>query len=188
MKPFFLTGANAKIKVNGFTVAFATDISYRVEVKHADPRILGMYEGHSIEPLAYHVSGSFTVIRYVAEAVQRIAGKNPFGVNNNGNGVGAMDSKSNSDISLGVSSEVDMRNAFNPRQLERASGFEIEIFQKDERGVNPSAKIKGARLNLADFAISGKKNPAVQKYNFQALYVDEDSFLTDFSGLGQHFQ
>ena len=186
MKPFFLTGANAKIKLNDHTVAFATDISYRVEGKHADPRILGMYEGHSLEPLSYYVSGSFSIIRYAADATDRISGKNPFGVSGKGNGIGAYDPTSGDSLAVNVGPRADLRNTFNPRQLERASGFLMEIFQKDQGGENPIARIKGMRIEAADFSMS-KKNPAVQKFNFKALYVDEDSFLTDFSGLGQHF-
>lgn len=187
MKPFFLTGANAKIKLNDITIAFATDISYRVEVKHADPRILGMYEGHSLEPLAYYVSGSFTIIRYTADAVNRISGKNPQGVQDLGNGIGSYDPTAGDTLAFNVSGKSDLRNTFNPRQLERASGFKIEIFQKDQGGTNPIARVKDARIEAADFSVS-KKSPAVQKFTFRALYVDEDSFLTDFSGLGQHFQ
>lgn len=63
-KPFFLTGANAKIIVNNVTLAFATDISYRIDIKHATPRVLGMYEAQEVQPLMYAVSGSFTIIRY----------------------------------------------------------------------------------------------------------------------------
>jgi hypothetical protein len=33
-----------------------------------------------------------------------------------------------------------------------------------------------------------KKGAATQRFNFIALYVDEDSFVADFSGKGQQFQ
>ena len=42
MVPFFLTGANAKIRVNGRTMAFCTNVSYSTRVMHKNPKILGM--------------------------------------------------------------------------------------------------------------------------------------------------
>ena len=191
--PFFLTGANAKIKVNNKTLAFATDISYSVEVKHADPRVLGMYEGHSIEPLAYYVTGSFTVIRYTADVKDKIrdSGRStPNSVRNKGNGLGAIGGNDLSfglgDFGLGAkNTEVDMAGALNPARMQTASGFMIEIFQKHVGGDTPVAKIRGARVTRADFNIGNKKSPAVERYTFRAVYVDEDSFLADTSGLGQ---
>lgn len=44
VKPMFLTGANAKIKVNGITLAYCTNLSYSVKVAHATPTVLGMFE------------------------------------------------------------------------------------------------------------------------------------------------
>jgi hypothetical protein len=67
--PFFVTGSNCKIRVNGVTLAYATDFRYSVSVPHAKPRALGTYEANSFEPLAYDVSGSFTIFRYIEGAV-----------------------------------------------------------------------------------------------------------------------
>ena len=64
LTPFFLNGANALIKVSGVTMAFCTDFAYSIKVKHAAPKVLGMFESFTIEPLAYDVTGSFRVIRY----------------------------------------------------------------------------------------------------------------------------
>jgi hypothetical protein len=49
-----------------------------------------MYEGVSVEPLAYNVSGSFSIIRYVHNAIANIGGTPPNGVSPSdaGNGVG----------------------------------------------------------------------------------------------------
>jgi hypothetical protein len=48
------------------------------------------------------------------------------------------------------------------------------------------AKIRNCRITQADFSIS-KKGLAIQRFNFVALYVDEDSFTADASGQGQQF-
>ena len=88
LKPFFLTGANAKIQVNNRTLAYCNNLSYSVQVNHASPRVLGMYEPTSIEPLSYLVTGSFTVIRYTADVKGNVGGKTPNGVFEGGNGIG----------------------------------------------------------------------------------------------------
>src|ERR1035437_7743136 len=89
-KPFFISGANAKVKVNGKTLAFCTDLSYSIQVLTQTPKILGMYEGSSVEPLGYTVSGTFTVIRYAKDIVQAVGGVKPNGIaaNDAGNGSG----------------------------------------------------------------------------------------------------
>jgi hypothetical protein len=184
-QPFFLTGANAKIKVNGVTLAYATNVSYRVEVIHEDPRILGMYEGHSLEPVSYRVSGNFSVIRYVADAKDRIPGS-PSGANVAGNGAGYM-SPDGSLLQKAAGVRPDSREFFDPKLMDRHAGFEIEIFQKMPSGDPlPVAKIKGAKLTLSEFSMD-KKSPAIQNFAFRALYADEDSFKTRFSGRGQQF-
>lgn len=182
LKPFFITGANAKIKLNGKTLAFCTDLSYSIQVITQTPKVLGMYEGSSVEPLGYSVSGSFTLIRYAKNAVKDI-GSQPHSTVNKGNGTG------NFADTLRVGSASDIQ--LNPADLHNGTSFDIEVYQKvekspgkfDQLGV---AKIRQARITQTDFSLS-KKTLAVQKFNFVALYADEDSFKADFSGLGQHF-
>jgi len=90
--PFFLTGANAKIRGNNKTLAFCTNMSYSIKVSHINPKVLGMYEGHSIEPTGYEVTGSFSIIKYtrgMADMHDDLHGtKLPDGVQSSGNGLG----------------------------------------------------------------------------------------------------
>lgn len=183
VRPFFLTGANAKIKVNGKTLAYCTNLSYSVKVKHATPTVLGMYEGSSVEPLGYEVSGSFSVVRYVADAQNNIAGKHPEGTKNKGNGIGNWGTDN---ISIANLADGRAYDNLNPKRLDKATTFEIEIFQKTESGTLGVARVRDVRITQADFALT-KKAAATQTFSFAALYVDEDSFLSDFSGLGQQF-
>ena len=91
VKPFFLTGDKLKIVLNGKTIAFATDLMCTIQINHQTPHVLGMYEGVSVEPLAYNIAGSFSIIRYVRNAAVNIGGTPPSGVNSGvdaGNGVG----------------------------------------------------------------------------------------------------
>lgn len=190
VKPFFLTGANAKIKVNDKTLAYCTNISYSVKVNHATPQVLGMYEASSVEPLSYLVTGQFSVIRYVADAVSQTRGQKPHGVQNSGNGIGHWGQDTDlSSLKKSLANLKDGRAYQNlvPKELQYATTFDIEIIQKTSGSENvTAAKIRNVRITQADFALS-KKAPATQTFNFTAIYADEDSFLADFSGLGQQF-
>lgn len=222
--PFFLTGASAKIKLNGKTMAFCTDVQYSIDIIHQTPKILGMYEGSSVEPLGYSVSGSFTVIRYAKDAVSAI-GNSPANIarNDAGNGAGnwgGVWGGTAGDILArnGVGNDGRANEALDPSKFANGTTFDIEIYQKVRQqsqnnqgdaqfarflsrvasaaqggtgGGGPTdaigvAKIRNARITRADFRLS-KKGQAIQTFNFTALYVDEDSFVADYSGKGQHF-
>lgn len=192
IKPFFVNGANAKIKVNGKTLAFCTDVSYSVQVLTQTPKILGMYEGSSVEPLGYTVSGSFAVIRYVKDVKDATKSTvNGATQNDAGNGVGNWGSawgRGSAGLSkLGFGNDGRADEALDPSRFDQGTTFDVQIFQKipndDAIGV---ANIRNARITQADFSLS-KKGVAIQRFNFVALYADEDSFVADFSGRGQQF-
>lgn len=193
IRPFFITGANAKIKVNGKTLAFCTDLSYSVQVITQTPKILGMYEGSSVEPLGYNVSGSFTVIRYAKDAKANVGGKAPHGVANNdaGNGVGNWGTAWGNGLGdflarNGVGNDGRAQESLDPSKFSNGVSFDIQVYQKTPNGDIGVANVRNVRITQADFQMT-KKGAAVQRFNFVALYVDEDSFVADFSGQGQHF-
>jgi hypothetical protein len=233
--PFFLTGANAKIKINGKTMAFCTDLSYSVQILTQTPKVLGMYEGSSVEPLGYSVSGSFSIIRY-AKGAREALPNHPVGTTGNdaGNGVGNWGNAWGGDgvinaqgliEQVGIGNSGRANEALNPSKLGNATTFDIQVYQKvhtevktgvvtsgisnladlamggqygqaivtadqSEKGVFKEtaligiANIRNCRITQADFSLT-KKGAAVQRFNFVALYVDEDSFAADFSGRGQ---
>ena len=182
IRPFFLTGANAKITVNNHTIAYCTNVSYSVIVNHATPRVLGMYEPSSVEPISYVVNGTFSVIRYVGGSSDNIQGTLPNGTKQTGNGVGAWGKDS---IISGTDGRAN--ESLNPSKLDKSTGFDIVISQKLPDGKTQSvAKIRDARITAANFNLA-KNTAATQSFQFTALYADEDSFLADFSGLGQQF-
>lgn len=131
-KPFFITGANCKIKVNGVTIAYATDLSYNVSINHAPVSILGIYESDTIEPLSYSVSGTFTVIRYVDSASKYIG--NMGKTSNYGNGVGSFASPSEFTRPDLLRTDGKADQSANPAKLGNATGFDIEIYQKMPSG------------------------------------------------------
>ena len=193
VKPFFITGANAKIKVNDKTLAFCTDLSYSVSVLTQTPKILGMYEGSSVEPLGYTVAGSFTVIRYAKDAKSNV-GNAPNGAASNdaGNGVGNWGSAWGGGLGSffarnGVGNDGRANEALDPSKFANSVTFDIQVYQKTQSGDIGVANIRNIRITQADFSLS-KKGVAQQRFNFVALYVDEDSFVADFSGNGQQFQ
>lgn len=228
IRPFFITGANAKIRLNGKTLAFCTDLSYTVQILHQTPKVLGMYEGSSVEPLGYSVSGSFTIIRYAKDAKSATKSSVPGATSNDaGNGVGNWAGAwgngllGNAASQLGVGNDGRANEALDPSRFDTATTFDIQVYQKvpnaasqdngllnqiDRTVQNISnvvgrgeqatgfsknnfigvANIRNCRITQADFTLS-KKGVATQRFNFTALYVDEDSFVADFSGNGQHF-
>lgn len=192
VKPFFITGANAKIKVNDKTLAYCTDLSYSVSVLTQTPKILGMYEGSSVEPLGYTVSGSFTVIRYAKDARGSV-GTAPNGAASNdaGNGVGNWGSAWGGGLGSffaknGVGNDGRANEALDPSRFANSVTFDVQVYQKTQGGDIGVANIRNVRITQADFSLS-KKGVATQRFNFVALYVDEDSFVADFSGQGQQF-
>lgn len=228
VRPTFITGANAKVRINGKTLAFCTDLSYSVQVLTQTPKILGMYEGSSVEPLGYSVSGSFTVIRYAKDIKSSAGGKTAPGLagNDAGNGVGNWGGVWGGTVGdffarNGVGNDGRANEALDPSKFQNSVTFDIEVYQKvanagDNQGADAIAgraaasvldtlgggnnlfgesvgnaigvaKIRNCRITQADFSLT-KKGAAVQRFNFVALYVDEDSFVADFSGLGQQFQ
>ncbi len=193
IRPFFITGANAKVKLNGKTLAFCTDLSYSIVVNHQTPKILGMYEGSSVEPLGYTVQGSFTVVRYAKNATKNAAGTKPHSTaeNDAGNGIGnwgeAWGSGGGAFLARnGIGNDGRANESLDPSKLQNATTFNIQVYQKTATSSVGVANIRNARITQADFSIS-KKGAAIQRFQFTALYVDEDSFVADFSGKGQHF-
>lgn len=194
IRPTFITGANAKVKVNDKTLAFCTDLSYSVQILTQTPKILGMYEGSSVEPLGYSVSGSFSVIRY-AKDVKKSVGGNPvrdLAGNDAGNGIGNLGGVwggTNGDFLArnGLGNNGRANEALDPSKFQNGVTFDIQVYQKTPSGDIGVANIRNVRITQADFQLT-KRGAAVQRFNFIALYVDEDSFVADFSGIGQQFQ
>jgi len=200
MMPFFLTGANAKIRIDNRTMAFCTDVSYSIKVLHQNPKILGMYEGHCIEPLGYEVAGSFSVIKYTKGMADmhdslndkfygKVHNENfPSGVNARGNSLGSWgnsDGKKFEHI-IGSGDSGQSSQGLNPMFFNNSVMFDIEIYQKDSHQQDiPVVRLKYCRIIQMDFKLS-KKDVATQTYQFKALYADDDTFVTSASGIGQH--
>lgn len=138
IKPTFITGANAKIRLNGKTLAFCQDFSCSVQVLTRVPKVLGKYEGDSVEPLGYMVSGSFTVVRY-AKGIKNLLGSGAFpnglAENDAGNGVGNWGTQwggSAEDFLArnGIGNNGRAHEALDPSKFGTGTTFDIQVYQK----------------------------------------------------------
>ena len=186
VSPFFVTGANCKIKVNGLTLAFATELSYSVSIPHTKARVLGSYEVDSLEPLSYDVGGSFTVIRYISDLksrLQQLGIGSPSAVSDLGNGIGSWTNlaanKKNEGLGNGADGRAD--KSLVPASLQDAVTFDIEIYQKLPNGETLGiSRIRNARIVQMGAQIT-KRGLMLQSFQFSAQFLDEDSFMADSS-------
>jgi len=196
-RPFFLTGANAKIIVNGVTMAFATNISYSVQVNHNSPRVLGRYEVEEHQPLSYDVFGGFAIIRYVKNIGQgnKIAGvtTSPDGVDAEGNGIGSWQRGTGGSLGSMLSlpgtdgaGNGHANENMVPGRLHQSQMFDIEIRQQAAGGGECTvARLRNCRITSSNFVLANKRTVATQAFTFKAQAVDEDTFTAMKSGVGQ---
>lgn len=183
--PFFVTGANCKLKVNGVTLAFATELSYSIQVPHARPRTLGSYEVDSLEPLSYDISGSFSIIRYIDSMkgnYEKSGITPPPGTDNYGNGIGGWTRLNNAtqvQKELGNGADGVANKSFIPASLQDGVAFDIEVYQKTQDGTYLGiSRIRNARIVGSTAQISKRSN-MIQSFQFVAQFLDEDSFIAD---------
>ena len=110
VKPGFVSGANARVKLDGLTLAYCTDMSYTVDMATVPIEAIGSYEVKSYEPIAYAVSGNFSVIRYTSK-ITPTKGK----------------ASGNPAEELGSDNKVALH--LDPGRVLTSSTFDMEIFQ-----------------------------------------------------------
>jgi len=192
--PFFLTGANARILLNNRTVAFATDVSYSIAVKHASPHVLGRFEAEVHQPLAYDVTGTMTIIRYARGIEKLYRNKSPSDVTGDGNGMGSFsraDGAGGLKKALGIPSSMAdgfdgaADEALNPSRFFQSKMFNIEIRQKLTGGNEATVVLlRDCRVENLSFELS-KRGVAIQRLQFKARYADDDTMIARKSGVGQ---
>jgi len=171
-KTSLITGSNAKIKINGVTLAYATDVQYDVSVQTIPIETMGRYEVLSNEPIATLVSGSFSIVRYTKAA----SAGGVSGAAANGNGVGNWDGASGK-----------MSEHFNPGDLLASQTVDIELFRKnvndpaDNTGVEIFKKIIDARLTRMSGSVN-KRGILMESFTFVAEMIEDDSFAASRSG------
>lgn len=189
LNPFFLTGATAKVKIGGITMAYCAELQFSVQLPSAAPKILGMLESETIETLSYDVVGSFLLVRYAAgvASAYRAGTKAPSGVNGLGNGIG-----------------VWKKDNMFLANLKAATFFDLDVFQKNMTNVldtsvlvpdplnpvfkavggtistTPVFKIKKCKIIGMDTQI-GKRAISMQTFVFRGCAEDEESLTNGTS-------
>ena len=164
MKPSFITGANAKVKIGAMTVAYAQDVSYRVTVSQIPIEVMGKYEVVAYEPVAYAVEGTLSIIRYTS------ASKDVAGANAEGNGVG--------NWNMGGQT-ADF--AFNPSKLMMSETFDLDVFQKindkGDVGAVGIVRLKDCRFTSKGGSIN-RRGVLVEQFAFNAILASDDSYTS----------
>ncbi len=167
----FLTGANAKIKLGGRTLAYATDVTYNVTVATIPVESMGKYEVHSNEPVAYSVDGSFNVIRYTKHAAAEKV--------TNAAASGNAPQNWPADTTDATSQVADH---LNPKKMLASTTVDIEIVEMEDTGAGASTdqsvyKIIDCRLTRRGASLN-KRGILVDSYSFVGILAT-DSDIAD---------
>lgn len=170
IKPAFITGANAKIKVANKTFAYASDVSYQIVVDTIPIETMGRYEAVTNEPVNYSVAGELSIVRYTKQTAT-------IGIPNtatNGNGLGAV---------TNASSVGKVSDQFDPSQMLASETFDLEVFQKLAGGAISDAviKIMNCRFTRKSAGLN-KRGILIDRLSFVGILGQDDSFSVGGSG------
>lgn len=151
-----VTGANAKLKINGKTLGYATGVNLSTRVDMVSGETMGRYEVASNEPIAYSTNGSFTMLRYTSAAVGNLPAISTVG---NSNGID----------SIGLSSHV------NPSTLLNSATFDVEIYQKTSDPTAPKQifKVQNCRITSRSGGVN-KRGIYEEAFNFVGILSEDD--------------
>lgn len=172
--PSFVTGATAKIKAGGLTMAYAQDVNYRVTVDTIPVETMGRYETVSNEPVNYSVSGDLAIVRYTAIA----KANNMPGTNAGGNGLG------NANWTTGGKGS-DM---FDPGNLLVSQTFDLAVFQKTQPAEGAATVDASKFITITDCRFNNKgaglnkRGILVDHFTFVGILASDDSFNASNSG------
>ena len=176
MKPSFVTGANAKIKAGGLTLAYAQDVSYNVTIDIVPVETMGRYEVVSNEPVDYRVEGSLRVVRYTK--VAQLNGMK--GAAAGGNGVGKWNF-------TGTNPSTAAEHV-NPGELLGSQTWDLEVFQKTPATTTAPGggsvlvtKVMDCRFRSKGGGMD-KRGILVESFAFVGVMMEDDSFSVSGSG------
>lgn len=178
-----ITGSNAKITFDGVTLAYATDVSYDVTVQTIPVETMGRYEVLANEPIAYLVTGSFSIVRYTASAAVSGVANNKKG-NGIGNWKGTQNKKGFDAKKSGGGNSVQV----DPGQLLTSKTVDIVLYRKKVNNPGTTAAdqemfmtIKDARLTRMAGSVN-KRGVLMETFQFVAEIADNDTFTASASG------
>jgi hypothetical protein len=182
-KTSLITGSNAKIKLNGVTLAYAVDVQYDVSVATIPVETMGRYEVLANEPIATTVAGSFTIVRYTAAAK---AGQIS-GAAEGGNGIGNWGTKAGEGAPADGRANKGLSTHVNPGDILTSTTVDIELFRKTQNdptattGVEFFMKIHDARITRMAGSVN-KRGILMETFQFVAEMADNESFDKKPSG------
>ena len=158
-KAGFVTGANAKIMIDGLTVAYATNVGYDINVQTVPIEGIGRYEVWSNEPVSYSCSGSLAVIRYTKRASDSGISK----VNATGNTIEQV-----------ATGEGNMAQHLDPSKLLLSETFDLKIFEKtnDPALEYRVIEIKDCRLTRRSGNLD-KRGVLMDQYTFVGILAGD---------------
>lgn len=170
-RPGFITGASARVAVFGKTFAYATDVSYNVQVEMLPIETMGRYEAHSNEPIGYRVSGSFSLIRYSKYAsvanIENVA-----------------DNKTNAPADV----DARMKAQLDPSQLLLSETFNMEIFQRAATTATATTTEQKTVMMLTDCRITSRsgslnrRGVMVENYAFVGILMHDTDAVAGIVG------
>ena len=163
----FITGANARIKIDGLTLAYCTDVSYNIAVQTIPIETMGTYEVRDNTPVSYTVDGAFSIIRYTAKAATTDTA-NPAITkpSTTGNAPGAIGLK-----------EGTLNSHLNPASLLQSGTFDLTINEQLPNVAGTASTdenvfiIKDCRLTRRGMTL-----------NKRGVYVDQYAFVGVLAG------
>ena len=173
VKPGFITGANARIKLDGKTLAYCTDLNYTVDVAVIPIEVIGTYEVKSYEPVAYSVNGSFAVIRYT-----KADHTNPH-----------EGTASTGDAPNNIGGTNSIGKHLDPGLILTSSTFDIEIHQvaantEASTLANGIFKIQDCRVTRRGSSLN-KRGVMVDSYAYVGVLAGDTDVTTAVSHSGQ---
>jgi hypothetical protein len=178
-----ITGSNAKIKINGVTLAYAVDFQYNTDVSTIPVEVMGCYEVKANEPISVMINGSFTVVRYTkaakAGSISNAAA--------NGNGIGNWGTKTGGETAATANMNNGISSHFNPKDILTSKTVDIEAYQKFKNSPSAAAdstlikKINNARVIRMSGSVN-KRGILMETFQFVAETMDDDSFTSAPSG------
>jgi hypothetical protein len=168
MKPGFITGANAKIKMFGNTIAYCADVAYNITVQTIPVESMGKYEVHSNEPVGYSVDGSFSIIRYTKRASSTTEG---------GKIADVASGKGNSPSEIANATGGDAMMHLNPAKLLQSQTFDLEIFEKNATGETSVFLVQDCRLTRRGMTLN-KRGVMVDNYAYVGILATDTDVPT----------
>jgi hypothetical protein len=184
-KTSLISGANAKLKINGVTMAYAVDFQYNVSIQTIPVETMGRIEVLANEPIAMSINGSFTVVRYANAAK---AG-DIYGAAKDGNGIGVWGTEPPAGASAKPSAatgvDQGLSSHVNPSKILLSRTVDIEIFQRAASAAGADStfikKIVDARITGMSGSVN-KRGILMESFTFVAEMLNDDSFSSAASG------